>query len=116
MSFMLTEQQYVDGTKDVTRRLGWLTLKPGDKFMGVNKAMGLKKGEKSRELGAAVVVSVRREPLFWITDADVAREGFPGKTGEWFVEMFCNAMKCGAAVEVTRIEFKRLSAEEGGAA
>lgn len=39
MSFMLTETQYVDGSKDVTRRLGWLTLKPGDKFMGVNKAM-----------------------------------------------------------------------------
>lgn len=108
MSFALTETQYVDGTKDITRRLGWLTLKPGDKFMGVDKAMGLKKGEKSRVLGASIVLDVRREPLFYITDKEVEREGFPGKTAAWFVEMFCKANKCTPMVEITRIEFKRL--------
>jgi len=46
MSFMLTTAQYCARTKDVTRRLGWANLKPGDMFNGVEKAMGLKKGEK----------------------------------------------------------------------
>lgn len=109
---MLTEKQYVDGTKSVTRRLGWLTLKPGDKFMGANKCQGLKKGEKSRDLGPSVVVSVRRECLNEITDEDVFREGFPGKDRAWFVAMFCEAHKCWPDTFVTRIEFKRLPAEE----
>lgn len=112
ISFMHTEQQYVDGTKDVTRRLGWRKLKPGDKFMGANKCQGLKKGEKSRDLGLSVVVSVRREQLDAITDDDVIREGFPGHDRVWFVMMFCAANKCWPHTEVTRIEFKRLPAEE----
>lgn len=108
MSFMLTEQQYVDGTKTVTRRLGWLTIKPGDSFMGVNKAQGLKKGEQSRLLGASVVISVRRERLDAITEEDVEREGFPGRDSAWFVAMFCKAMNCTPDVEVTRIEYQRV--------
>ena len=30
ISFSLTEEQFLNGSKDVTRRLGWLFLKPGD--------------------------------------------------------------------------------------
>jgi hypothetical protein len=46
MSFALTEQQILDGTKDVTRRLGWLFLKRGDLIRPVRKCMGLKRGER----------------------------------------------------------------------
>ena len=50
MSFMLTTNQIIDETKDVTRRNGWENLKPGDRLRAVEKAMGLKKGEKQRLL------------------------------------------------------------------
>ena len=49
MSFSMTEPQFRDGSKDVTRRLGWKFLKPGDRIMGVRKCMGLAKGEKQDE-------------------------------------------------------------------
>lgn len=38
ISFSMTEPQFVDGSKDVTRRMGWKWLKPGDRIMGVRKA------------------------------------------------------------------------------
>lgn len=64
MSFALTAEQIIQGTKTVTRRLGWLNLQPGDMIQPVNKCMGLKKGEKPIPLrGPLRVVSVRREPL-----------------------------------------------------
>jgi hypothetical protein len=44
MSFSLTTQQARDKTKDVTRRLGWWFLEPGDIVQQVEKARGLKKG------------------------------------------------------------------------
>ncbi|MCK9592988.1 MAG: hypothetical protein M0Q91_13370 [Methanoregula sp.] len=66
MSFFLTTQQFIDGTKDVTRRLGWAFLKPGDHFMAVEKAQGLKKGEKIRKLGQCVCVWNQPEPLNFI--------------------------------------------------
>ncbi len=50
MSFMLTTQQMQDRTKDVTRRVGWWFLKPGDVIMAVEKGMGLKKGEKIKRM------------------------------------------------------------------
>ena len=40
MSFAMTTQQVKDQTKDVTRRFGWLFLKPGDILQPVEKAMG----------------------------------------------------------------------------
>jgi hypothetical protein len=113
MSFSMTEQQYVDGTKDVTRRLGWWRdkhggrlLLPGEQFMGVRKGMGLKKGEKVVPLGPSVVVDIRREPLSAITPEDVAREGFPGKSTAWFIDKFCRANRCTPSTVVTRIVFR----------
>lgn len=108
MSFMLTMAQYLNGKKDVTRRLGWLNLKPGDHFMGVQKGQGLKKGEKVVRLGASVVVSVRRELLWKITKRDVIREGFPELSKEEFITMFCQHNKCGRHQYINRIEFKKL--------
>ena len=43
---MLTQDQVRRRFKRVTRRLGWRNLKVGDVLCGVEKAMGLKAGEK----------------------------------------------------------------------
>lgn len=66
MSFALTRTQLLDGSKDVTRRLGWANLKPGQRLLAVSKCMGLKPGEKADIYGEIEVVSVEREhlPLF----------------------------------------------------
>lgn len=108
ISFALTQPQFLDGTKDVTRRMGWLFLKPGDRLRAVDKVMGFRKGERATVLGVIEVISVRREPLEFITADDVRREGFPGRGRGWFVEMFCEAMRCDPSAEVTRIEFRRV--------
>jgi hypothetical protein len=63
ISFSFTEEQFLDGSKDVTRRLGWANLKPGQRLMGCQKCQGIKPGEKIVRLGEIEVVSVRREPL-----------------------------------------------------
>lgn len=114
ISFALTTQQFIDGTKDVTRRMGWLNLKPGDVLCGVKKGMGLKPGEKVERLGMIEVVSVRREPANQIC-ADLAygaeevrREGFPDWNEQQFLEFFCDSHGCDPSDHVTRIEFKKL--------
>ncbi len=109
ISFSLTERQFLDGTKDVTRRQGWKRLKVGDKLRAVRKAMGLKKGEKQVELGVIVVLEVDVVPLNSITKRDVVREGFPNMTPKQFVKMFCDSHKgCKPESEVTRIVFGRV--------
>lgn len=111
ISFSLTTPQFLDKSKDVTRRLGWGDLKPGDRLMACEKCQGIKRGEKIVKLGEIVVVSVRHETLHrMITDKDYGkeearREGFPHLTGAEFVAMFCKAMNCLRSQIVTRIEF-----------
>jgi hypothetical protein len=117
MSFALTEQQVLQRTKSVTRRLGWLMLQPGHLVQPVRKGMGLRPGEKIVRLGGPVrVVSVRREPLRQMTDdpdygfSEVALEGFGDHpTLQWpseFVAFFCGSHRgCAPATIVTRIEF-----------
>ncbi len=106
MSFSLTTEQFKNRTKDVTRRLGWEFLKPGDLLWGVKKAMGLKKGEKVERLGLIEVISVRKEPLHDITQEDVIGEGFLGWTPAEFVESFCKENKIPPETVVNRIEFR----------
>jgi hypothetical protein len=113
MSFSLTTDQFLDGSKTVTRRIGWSFLKPGDRVRAVRKAMGLKKGEKVEVLGEIEIVSIRREELWFIKNEDVAREGFPGMSAGDFVSMFCSHMKCEPSVMVNRIEFKRIDGKDG---
>ena len=108
MSFALTTRQFLDGSKTVTRRLGWKSLRIGDRFRACVKCMGLRKGEKVQVLGECRVVNISREPLNAITDDDVAREGFPGMTAAEFVAMFCRHMTCQPGEIVTRIEFERV--------
>ena len=108
MSFSLTEQQLLDGSKTVTRRLGWKFLKPGDHVMAVRKVRGIPKGEKVQRLAELEIVSARRERLFEITADEVRSEGFLGISPAAFVAMFCDAMKCQPATEVTRVEFRKV--------
>ena len=131
MSFALTTKQFIDGSKDVTRRIGWAFLKPGDHFMAVEKCQGLKKGEHVKKLGECEVVSndavfldsityslyhvipecFGKDPKDWPRRCQVKeteREGFPDLTPEQFVEMFCREMHCTPETIVNRIEFVRV--------
>lgn len=117
MSFALTTDQIMEGTKTVTRRLGWINLKPGQQIRPVRKCMGLRPGEKIDVLrDPLTVISVRREPLRAMTDdvdygfIECAREGFENHPDyQWpsqFVAMFCATHKgCTPDTIVTRIEF-----------
>jgi hypothetical protein len=107
MSFSLTERQLLDGSKTVTRRLGWAFLKPSDELLAVRKCMGLKKGEKQHVLARIRVKDVRVEPLGYASIlGEATREGFPELEGYPFVEFFCRAQRCTPIAEVTRIEFE----------
>lgn len=107
MSVSLTEAAVVARTKTVTRRMGWLNLKPGERLTLCQKVMGRRKGEPLVRIVDVEVVSVRREPLDDITQAEVVAEGFPVMTPEAFVEFFCNSHKgCLPTSTVTRIEWR----------
>lgn len=109
MSFALTKQQMRDGTKSVTRRLGWRFAKVGDRALAVSKAQGLKRGEQPEVFGLIEFTEVSR-PLLWpITQQEVDREGFPDKSPREFVAMFCEHMRCTPLTPVTRIAFKRVT-------
>ncbi len=108
MSFMLTIESFLDGSKDVTRRLGWSHLNPGDHFMAVEKSMGLKKGEKVHQLSECVCISNNREPLNSITQEECNREGFAHLQPSEFVEMFCKEIGTYPEVIINRIQFKKV--------
>lgn len=128
MSFSLTIDAFRDRSKTVTRRAGWWHLKPGDVFMGCEKCMGLKRGEKVQRIHPGRVLSTRPERLGWLLELDgphytydeaceeIAREGFAGRDPEWFVEFYLRDFtlefealreKAGATV-VNRIEFEHV--------
>jgi len=116
ISFSLTTPQFVDKSKDVTRRLGWLKLKPGDELQACEKCQGLKPGEKIVRLGRIYVFSVCRERLDrMILDleygkSEVIREGFPNLDPAQFVAMFCKHNKCEPDRLITRILYAHCSA------
>lgn len=114
MSFALTTPQFRAKTKDVTRRMRWRDLRPGAEIMGIEKGMGLKKGQKQVELGPIKIVSVRSEKLYMLIAnprygrREVIREGFPEMTPRQFVRMFCEHNNCEPDAVVQRIEYKYL--------
>ena len=110
ISFFLTTPQFIAGTKDVTRRLGWLHAQKGMLLMAVEKGQGIKKGEKVRRLGPIEILSVAREPLVEIHGYpdDCKREGFPDFAPHEFIEMFCEHNRCEPTSVVTRIEFRKV--------
>lgn len=115
ISFALTTPQFMDGTKDVTRRMGWERLEGGEVLRAVKKAMGLKKGEKMEPLALMQVISARQERLDRMTFDPVygleecRREGFPDMEPGEFVDFFCRSHTgCFPKRVVTRIEFRKL--------
>lgn len=109
ISFSKTTQQIYDKTKDVTRRVGWSNLEVGTKLQAIEKGQGLKKGEKVKKICVIIVTKVTIEPLEAILDYpdDCDREGFPGMTGEEFIEMFIGMdKKLNRKSKITRIEFR----------
>jgi hypothetical protein len=109
MSVALTEPQVRARSKTITRRLGWLMLKPGDRLTLCRKVMGRRRGEPLERITDVEVVSVRREPLHAITKAEVALEGFPQMTPAEFVAFFCGTHKgCTPGTEITRIRWRYL--------
>lgn len=126
MSFALTEESFLDGSKTATRRLGWWTdkngkrlLLRGDRITGCRKVMGRRKGDPLVRLGEALVTNVYRQRLADMTDRDVRREGVPSESfetvdahgvppvEEW-VRWFCAEQGCEPDTEVTVIEFFRV--------
>jgi len=103
INFSMEERQFLDGTMDVTRRLGWTNLRVGQVLVGV-----VRKDERQVARVPIIVVSVRREPLNAIRVEDCIREGCPEMTPEEFVESFCSTYRCGPETAVTRIEFRRV--------
>ena len=118
MSFFATQQQVRDRTKNVTRRNGWDFLKVDDQVMAVEKAQGLKKGEKIVKITPIQIISTRFEPLRRMIDepeygeAEVIREGFPDMSPAEFVAMYCKMNKCNADQQVNRIEFFYIDTQE----
>lgn len=106
MSFALTTKQFINKTKTVTRRFGWLFLKRGDIICGCKKTMGFRKGEKIEKLGMIRIVSVHREPLNEITQDDCIKEGFPEMSPEDFIKMLCGHYGCVSYETINRIEFE----------
>jgi len=110
ISFSMTTPQFLDGSKDVTRRNGWKQLKVGDELVAAKKCMGLKEGEKMETLGMIRVTDVRRERLDAITADDVRREGFPKMSPAEFVTFFCGGHTgVKPSSIITRIEFERIA-------
>ena len=109
MSFAMTERAFLDGSKDVTRRLGWRKAPAGTRALAVRKCMGLKKGEKQVLLGAIEIISSRWERLDAIDADECRREGFPTMTPAEFVAFFCKSHHgCKPSTLVNRIEFRRI--------
>lgn len=111
MSFSLTTDQIRQRSKFVTRRLGWKNLKPGELFQAVEKAQGLKAGEKVVPLGILRCDSNFQEQLHRMTEdpeygaKEVVLEGFPEKTPEQFVDMFCEHNDIQPSLSIQRIQF-----------
>jgi len=108
MSFSMTIEPFKNRTKTVTRRFGWRFLNSNDVVMGVEKAMGLKNGEKLIRLGPIRIISVQPEPLLNITKIDVIKEGFPDWSPAQFIDMLVKHYKIQPNEIVNRIEFEYL--------
>jgi hypothetical protein len=114
MSFALTTQQMRNRTKDVTRRLGWAFLRPGDVVMACVQCRGLKRGQHVERIHPIRIVDTRWEPLEAITAEEVRREGFPEWTPAQFIAFYCAHNRCTPKRPVNRIEFEHIGDRGGG--
>lgn len=131
MSVAFTEQAVRERRKTVTRRKGWWTDKRGqrivhrgDRLTLCRKVMGRKPGEPPVRICDVEIVSVRREPLRFVSiPGELAREGFleweqpaPGEPREFdgavlFMETYFRPQGIGYEDDVTRIEWRYLDGE-----
>lgn len=116
MSFSKTIEPVKAQTKDLTRRLGWWLLKPGDYLWAVEKGQGLKKGEKVKRLALIRIYATNKEPLARILSRsadEASREGFPDWTNRDFYDFFLREMKCKPTTIVNRIQFEYVENRSG---
>jgi len=108
MAFQFTTEQIRARSKTVTRRPGWEFLKPGELVQAVDKAMGLRKGERMEKLAVIRIVKTRREPVAAIMEYpdDAALEGYPKLSAREFAARFCALTGSSLSTMVTRIEFE----------
>ena len=133
ISFSATTPQFRSRQKHVTRRGNangptWKRLKAGDVLMGCEKCQGLGKGGKIVQMGRIKVLEVNTETvneiirrpmrvlpqeirdkhpaIIYLTETVL--EGFPLKSEQKFVDMFCEMNDCEPETEVTRILFDYL--------
>ncbi len=124
MSVAYTEDAVRERRKTVTRRKGWLMLKPGDHLTLCRKVMGRKPGEPLVRICEVEVVNVRRESLYEIdvddslvwpeeyAAAEIQKEGFGEMNPADFVtKYFVEAQGMARDAEVTRVEFRYLDEE-----
>ena len=113
MSVAFTEQAVVERRKTVTRRKGWLFLKPGDRLTLCRKVMGRKPGEPLVRLVDVEVVSIRRERLSHVdVTGELDLEGFPDLSTTEFIETYFEPQGIHALDLVTRIEWRYLDDQE----
>lgn len=128
MSVAMTADAVIERRKTVTRRKGWLMLKPGDRLTLCRKVQGRKPGEPLERLAEVQVVSVTREKLgdllaedqwayplaeeYEYARAELAAEGFPGMSATTFIDTYFAPQGLGADDWVTRIEWRYL--DQGG--
>lgn len=113
MSVAFTEDAVRARTKTVTRRKGWKFVREGDRLTLCRKVMGRKPGEPLVRIVDVEVTDVRRESLWLIDKADLAREGFPDMSrGEFMQRFFIEAQGMTPDDIVTRIEWRYLDDED----
>lgn len=114
ISFSKTIEQMRLYNKTVTRRYGWKNLYPAQILTAVEKAQGLKLGERVKPIHEIQVLASRWERADrLITDLEygereVILEGFPDMTPKEFMDMLCHFNKKLPHEEVNRIEFRHL--------
>lgn len=109
MSVAETTEQVRARRKTVTRRLGWLFLKPGDTLSLVDR--NPRTGKPWNRIAEVEVVSVTRQPLWMLKRHDVRREGFPGWSDEQFIAFYCLSFGVTRTTTVTRIEWRYIEDE-----
>lgn len=118
MSVAMTADAVIARQKTVTRRKGWLMLKPGDRLTLCRKVQGRKPGEPLERLAEVKVTHIRRESLSTLLigpygDREVSLEGLPGMDPSDFVQQyFIDAQGMQPNDIVTRIEWRYL--DQGG--
>lgn len=115
ISFSMTKDQFRDGSKDVTRRMGWWDAERGWMLQGCEKCQGLGPGGKIAKMGVIWLVGAREEPLDLMIRnraygmEECRREGFPDMTPMEFVRFFIAGHK-GATLDsmIMRLEFRHV--------